>query len=73
MTTSRLLEYLTAHDGSFGCAYRYEEKLAETTSYIAGHYAGLLDDVTRIIGRDRLLRAAALDAELRELEERRDK
>lgn len=70
---TRLQEYLDAIDGSFGCRARYDAKVTEENDnphpYLAGHYAGLLSDVVRLVGKDRLQRLAAVVKEIDELGE----
>jgi hypothetical protein len=51
----RLLEYLDAMDGSFGCGERYAKKYAgHDRAWMSGHYHGMLDDLIDAIGKDRL-------------------
>lgn len=61
--SSRLRKYLEARErGGFGWGANYDSTVAPdgNYAYLAGHYAGLLDDVLRAIGARRF--AALLDA-----------
>ena len=53
---NRLIEYLEAMDGSFGCVPRYEEQFsAEPEAWRTGWYAGLLADIVKLVGGNNLL------------------
>lgn len=71
-----LQKYLDANDGSFGWRARYN---AEITSgfghdeghryaYLSGHYMALLDDLIRIIGKDKVRALVAANEALDERE-----
>ena len=71
-----LQKYLDANDGSFGWRARYD---AEITSgfghdeghryaYLSGHYTALLDELIRIIGKDKVRALVAAHAALDERE-----
>jgi hypothetical protein len=63
----RLIEYLDAVDGSFGCRARYEQRILgdeQNHAYLSGHYAGLVDELVRLVGRDRLRRLASVMDEI---------
>lgn len=52
---TRLVEYLRHRtSGGFAWITSYEKQLAQNPAWMAGHYAGLLDDVLRIIGDRRI-------------------
>ena len=65
-TDDRLAEDLRQRaDGGFGWRRRYEFGLdgAAVPGWLAGHYAGLLDDVIRLVGAERIAAlTAAADA-----------
>lgn len=70
MKPTRLQQYLDAIDGTFGCASRYEARITDGQDnpwpFLAGHYAGLLMDVVRLVGADRLRKLSALFNEIDE-------
>ena len=78
-----LQKYLDANDGSFGWRRRYDAEIASgfghdeghRCAYLIGHYMALLEELIRIIGKDKvralLAAQAALDEQKAALDEQK--
>ena len=68
--SQRLLDYLNMMDGSPGCVTRYENQIVGGHSpehariYISGWYAGVLDELIAMIGRDKVHRLVVAHIDL---------